>query len=157
MKIIPNVFADLPQDIIEQYFQKVQKCKISWKVDFIHKLPEKNNNTESCYYGVNIDLSNNFEIKSTLWVWACPHDNEYYDFDNFYRPLPKVWENIYAIIDKDNNQILKYWKNDFEKYLEIPICETKSNLKYGDYYYLLSIIFILAIFLFFYLKRKNKI
>lgn len=156
MKIISNAFADLPQDVIDQYFQKAQKCKISWKVDFVNKLPEKTNNTEICYYDLNINLSNNFNVKSALWIWVCPHDNEYYDFDNFYKPLPKVWENIYAIIDKENNQILKYWKSDFEKYSEISMCETEENFKY-DYYYWFLLILLILFTLFFYLKKKNKI
>lgn len=157
--IIKKTFADLSPEMIEEYFHKKEKCKVSWKVtDIIKNDINGNKDKLPCFISNNIKVKNNWTIDlfSITKTWNCEilTDNEYYEF-NQYNILPKVWNTIYAIVDKKNYQILKYWKNDYEKYSEVPICE--NNNQYNYYYFWIWIIcLIISLILIYKLIKKDK-
>lgn len=149
MELIKKAKADLSPEMLEESFQWMQKCKISWVVKDTKKVEEEiyPNFDKPCLFDVTIRLKwfFNEDIKSSIPTWNCLMDSPYYFFGEN-NPLPKKWEKVYAIIEESSKHIIKYWKDNYNFYPEIPVCEKKTfNENYFYWIWVLCLIICIAL------------
>lgn len=98
-------------------------CKISWKITSTQQI-KKDISGLDCYWKLQITLDNKMIISWSDQYWECVWMETIFPI---YKPetwsyYPKKWEYIYSIVDKVTSEIILYWKESYENYLEIPMC-----------------------------------
>lgn len=120
----------------EQEFNSVPKCKISGTIENIKttfpdycnfKLKLEVHNNQDIYF-VNRDEGIYFKEYGFSCLGWQPEFPVIKFWDNWEQSLyyPEKWNQIYAIINKNNDYILKLWLNNYNSYSGISLCETKS-------------------------------
>ena len=107
----------LPPDMLQEYFEQAQKCKISWKIKKIETISEN-----QCISEIKILVKwKNYEthfMNATLLNKECT-------FDSYYKPFfegdLKTWNQIEYILDEKNY-------NKFQKLIQILVNELKLNI-----------------------------
>jgi hypothetical protein len=120
----------------EQEYNSVPKCKIAGIIENI-----KTTFPDSCNFKLKLEVHNNQNI-----YFANRDEGIYFKeygfsclgwqaefpiikfWDNWEQSLyyPEKWDQIYAIINKNNDYILKLWLDNYNSYSGISLCETKS-------------------------------
>lgn len=146
----------LPPDMLQEYFEQAQKCKISWKIKKIETISEN-----QCISEIKILVKwKNYEthfMNATLLNKECT-------FDSYYKPFfegdLKTWNQIEYILDEKNYNTFNYNTSAINTE-NIPYCtenkiETPENIFSTNYYFLWFFIFIIilwALFIKFYKKK----
>ncbi len=131
--IIPTFAEDfISENEIQNSILSQPKCKFYWKIDTVEQVPNQNDPL-NCYgifritaNWVSMQWSNQYGDcvgMSTVFPIYDPNIGSYY---------PAVWENIYVVLNSSSNEILQYWKNLFDKYPELPLCEWWESVTWPD-------------------------
>lgn len=154
----------IPWEYQEQVFLKTNKCKVSIQILSTKSITDPND-ILWCY--------GNFYITGNLWnselqiywlnkIWECVWSETIFPLYKYGKEAsisyyPKIWDTIYAIINSDSKEILKFGKTEYEKYSEIPICkwESLSDYYYPIFWWWFLVSLILACI--FFLKKKKVI
>lgn len=112
----------------EQYkaeFDSHIKCKIQMNVSKI-KNTGSTDDMESDLWIYWANESWNFKIfgknMNIGFMWSDPI---FSTANN--KNIPEIWEQVFAIIDSDTKEVIRYWKNDYDSYPEIVSCETEDT------------------------------
>lgn len=145
----------LSPDMLQEYFEQAQKCKISWKIQKIQK-----NSEDQC--STDLTLFIKWENNETHFMNAILSNKECI-FDSFhtvfYENTLKIWDQVEYILDKKNYHS---FNNTYAINTEnIPYCtenkvEIPENIFSTNYYFLWFFIFIIimwALFIKFYKKK----
>ncbi len=129
-------------DVLQEYFEQAQKCKISWKIQKIQK-----NSEDQC--SIDLTLFIKWENNETHFMNATLSNKEcildsYYKV--FYDGDIKIWNQVEYILDKKNYHS---FNNTYAINTEnIPYCtENKVEILEKKYYFefIYWIIFLLII------------
>lgn len=136
---LPNCSITSDWDPSYEAYLWADKCKVSWKIENIKKTF-----TDKCWFNLKIEVHNNKDIyfingreyfysekfwALCLWVWEWWFPNLKYSNDwkllNTY--YPNIWDNFYAILDKKDNTVLKYWLDSYNSDNSIPVCNNEYH------------------------------
>ena len=149
----------LSPDMLQEYFEQAQKCKISWKIEKIEIW-----NKNQCLMDMRIFIK--WENNKTHFMNATLLHKEC-SFDSYYKPFfegdIKVWNQVEYILDEENYHTFDY-NTSIINTENIPYCtENKIEIRENNYYFeILSWIIIgimiiwISIFQYFY-KKKTKL
>lgn len=147
----------LSHDILQEYFEQAQKCKISWKIEKI-----ETSNQDQCSTEIIIFIK--WENNDTHFMNALVSNKEcifdsYYKF--FFEDDLKIWTEIEYILDTKNYYTFDYNTNTINT-KNIPFCsENKIKIPQNNYNFeifswiiLLSI--LIWIFIFKFYKKSTR-
>ncbi len=146
----------LSPDMLKEYFEQAQKCKISWKIEKIEIW-----NKNQCLVDMRIFIK--WENNKTHFMNATLLHKEC-SFDSYYKPFfegdIKVWNQVEYILDEENYRTFDYNTSVIDTE-NIPYCtenkiEIPENIFSTNYYFLWFFIFIIimwALFIKFYKKK----
>ncbi|MGE4443851.1 MAG: hypothetical protein AB7E37_02585 [Candidatus Altimarinota bacterium] len=149
----------LSPDMLQEYFEQAQKCKISGKIQKIQK-----NSEDQC--SIDLTLFIKGENNETHFMNAILSNKEC-SFDSYYKPFfegdIKVGNQVEYILDTSNYHSFDYIP-DTVSTQDFPYCtENKIEIPENNYYFeILSGIIIgimiigISIFQYFY-KKKTKL
>jgi len=136
----------LSPDMLQEYFEHAQKCKISWKIEKI-----ETNNEDQCSTNLTLFIkSENNEtyfMNAILSNWDCTFDSFHTVFS---KDSLKIWNQVEYMLDKSNYHSFDYNTKNINS-ANIPYCiENKVKIPEDtfsiNYYFLWIIIFLLIIF-----------
>ncbi len=142
-------------DVLQEYFEQAQKCKISWKIQKIQKNSEDQCSTDLTLF-IKWENNETHFMNATLSNKECILDSYY---KVFYENTLKIWDQVEYILDKKNYHS---FNNTYAINTEnIPYCtenkiEIPENIFSTNYYFLWFFIFIIimwALFIKFYKKK----
>ena len=142
-------------DVLQEYFEQAQKCKISWKIQKIQKNSEDQCSTDLTLF-IKWENNETHFMNATLSNKECILDSYY---KVFYDGDIKIWNQVEYILDKKNYHS---FNNTYAINTEnIPYCtenkiEIPENIFSTNYYFLWFFIFIIimwALFIKFYKKK----
>lgn len=145
----------LSPDMLQEYFEQAQKCKISWKIQKIQKNSEDQCSTDLTLF-IKWENNETHFMNATLSNKECILDSYY---KVFYDGDIKIWNQVEYILDKKNYHS---FNNTYAINTEnIPYCtenkiEIPENIFSTNYYFLWFFIFIIimwALFIKFYKKK----
>ena len=145
----------LSPDMLQEYFEQAQKCKISWKIKKIETISEDQCTSE---IKILVKWENNEThfMNTTLLNKECTFDS-YYRF--FFDGDIKTWTEVKYILDKKNYHS---FNNTYAINTEnIPYCtenkiEIPENIFSTNYYFLWFFIFIIILWALFFKFYKKK-
>ncbi len=123
MKFITQTYAflEFSNEEVQAHFEGVKKCKYTWK---ILKIVDIKPPSDWCFSNLRIttqSVTGKQILLQNGFSW-----NECDIWDNLrieYNTIPKIWEEIFWILDMDSGYILRAWKKYFDAYPEIPLCK----------------------------------
>jgi len=119
----------LSPDMLKEYFEQAQKCKISWKIEKVQK-----NGEDQC--STNLTLFIKWENNKTHFMNISLLDKAC-SFDSYYKPFfeddIKIWNQVEYILDKSNYYSFDYNTNTINTD-NIPFCsENKIEIPQNNY------------------------
>lgn len=133
----------LSPDMLQEYFEQAQKCKISWKIEKIQTNSEDQCSTDLTLF-IKWENNDSYFMNATLSNKECILDSFH---AVFYKNNLKIWNEVEYILDKSNYHSFDYIPNTVS-IQNIPYCsENKVEILEKKYYFefIYWIIFLLII------------
>lgn len=136
----------LSPDMLKEYFEQAQKCKISWKIEKI-EIWNKNQCLVDMRIFIKWENNKTHFMNATLLHKECSFDSYY---KHFFIDDIKIWTQVEYILDRENYRTFDYNTNIINTE-NIPYCtqnkmEIPKNIFSPNYYIWWIIIFFLIIF-----------
>ncbi len=112
------------------------KCKVSWKIEAVKRVF-----VDRCWLNLWIKVKNGeniylvwwreyFTWKSIslclwIWEWWQPIDSTDWKITT----QINIWNNFYAVLNKKDNTILRYWKDEYNANFSIPFCSGATEIQ----------------------------
>jgi hypothetical protein len=147
----------LSPDILQEYFEQAQKCKLSWKIEKI-----ETSNKDQCWVDAKIFIkweNNDIHFMNALVSNKECISDSYYRI--FFEDDLKIWTEIEYVLDTKNYYTFDYNTNTINTE-NIPFCsENKIEIPQNNYNFeifswiiLLSI--LIWIFIFKFYKKSTR-